>query len=316
MDSKGIAFVTGASGRIGSRLCALLLNEGYTVRALVKEKSLANLLPAGVIPFLGDLGDFEVLEEASKGASFVFHTAGIVGESGKKITELNNVNVQGTKNVVDACEEAHCTRLIFTSSIDVYGRSRKEVITEETPPKPSDKYGYSKLLAEKAIIGSDLDYTIFRIATVYGPGFEQSFFKVFEAIIEGKIMIIGSGENHLSLIHIYDVLNAFLLTIRNHKSTKQIYNLSDGVAYTQKGLIDMAADLLNAKRPEKHISEFLVKLLAKRENLDSDELRFLTSNRVVSIEKIKTDLGFVPQISMDTAGAELVNMFIKRRVFS
>ncbi|MEM3781771.1 MAG: NAD(P)-dependent oxidoreductase [Candidatus Micrarchaeaceae archaeon] len=310
-NKRKVAFVTGASGRLGSRLCKLLVSSGYEVRALVVSKEVINDLPAGVVPFVGTLDDMQVLYDACKGADIVVHTAALVTSSGK-VSDIKRVNVDGTANLLDACAKGSCGRIVFSSSIDVYGRKRSGVITEQTKPKPSDKYGYSKLMAEREIINSGIAYVIFRIATIYGPGFERSFFKVFKAIAKGKISIIGKGSNHLAIVHINDVLKAYALAIGNDAALNNIFNLSDGVAYTQEGLIDAAADMLHAARPKSHVSAALVALLAKKRGLDSDELRFLTSDRIIDISKIKSMLGFEPSVSIQQGGAELVSMFIKK----
>ncbi|MEM0074431.1 MAG: NAD-dependent epimerase/dehydratase family protein, partial [Candidatus Micrarchaeaceae archaeon] len=276
-----IVFVTGANGRLGSRLCATLVNAGYEVRALVLSKETAKSLPVGVVPFVGSLDDLQVLYDACDGADLVIHTAALVS-SGGKVADIKHVNVDGTAHLLDACAKGSCRRMVFSSSIDVYGSKRNGVITEYTKPKPNDKYGYSKLMAEQEIINSGIAYVIFRIATIYGPGFEKSFFKVFKAVAQNKMSIVGNGSNHLAIVHINDVLNAYSLAMSND-AVNNIYNLSDGVAYTQEGLIDTAADLLHVERPKNHVSAALVAFLAKRYGLDSDELRFLTSDRIIDI---------------------------------
>jgi len=297
---------------MGRALCRALIEKGYSVRAQVKEKEEIGKLPAGVVPFIGLLSDMSMLEEATAGVDFVIHLAGIVGVTGTKFSDLLDTNTVGTANVASACKISGCTRILFPSSIDVYGRYRKEVLTELSEPKPSDNYGFTKLGAENKIIESGMAYTIFRISTIYGPEFEASFFKIFKAIIEGKLAIIGDGKNHLSLVHINDVVRAFLLAIENPVAKNQIYNLSDGVAYTQEGLMDTAADLLHAERPKRHINKMLVAVIAKAHHLDSDELRFLTSNRVLDITKIRSQLGFEPSVDINKGGGELVKMFLER----
>ena len=297
---------------MGRALCRALIEKGYSVRAMVKEKEDIGKLPAGVVPFIGLLSDVSALEDATAGVDFVIHAAGAVGVTGKKFSDLLETNTVGTANVVSACKNSDCTRILFPSTTDVYGRYRKEVLTELSEPKPSDKYGLTKLGAENKIIESGRAYTIFRVSTVYGPEYEASFFKVFKAIIEGKLAIIGNGKNHLSLVHINDVVRAFLLAIENPAAKNQIYNLSDGVAYTQEGLMNTAADLLHAERPKRHVNKMLVAVIAKAYHLDSDELRFLTSNRVLDITKIRSQLGFEPSVDINKGGGELVKMFLEK----
>jgi nucleoside-diphosphate-sugar epimerase len=305
--------VTGATGRLGRAVVKELVASGSMVRALMMKNEDVKLLAPGTVPFIGHLNETQVLHEACKGADVVFHFAGIVNSSASTAEEMMGVNVEGTKHVLEACIKNKVKHFIFSSSVDVYGRTRKGTLNEESQLMPTDKYGHSKMLAEQEIMKSGVPYTILRMANIYGPGFEYSFFKVFRAVKEGKMVIIGSGRNHMTLVHISDVVRAFMLVKQNPEvSIGKVYNLSDGNIYTQEGLVNFAAELLNAQKPKSHVQEFLVRMLARSRNLDSDELRFLTSDRIIDISRIKKDLGFVPQTDLRTGGKEAVSDFLNK----
>ncbi|MEM3744360.1 MAG: NAD(P)-dependent oxidoreductase [Candidatus Micrarchaeaceae archaeon] len=309
-----VYFVTGADGRIGRTLIPFLLKHSTRVNALVTSKNRILNLPRGSTPYVGTLNDTAVLDEACAGVDTIFHLAGNISSYKSPIKELINSNVTGVKNVIEAAERHGVKHFIFASSIDVYGSNRKDVLTENSKLRPTDPYGYSKMLAEDAIIGfKTVPYTIFRIATIYGPNFEGSFFKVFSAIKSGSARIVGNGKNRMPLIHIYDVMQAFMLADSKEASKYNIYNLSDGNIYTQEYLFNLAADLLNVPRPTKRISlKFLAKLLGKYKGLDSDELRFLLSNRTVDISKIKQELGFNPLVNIVDGAKEIIKKFSER----
>ncbi len=311
MGNNKTILVTGATGRVGSRLIPLLIDKGYTVKALAERKELVYNLASGVIPVVGRIENLNVLRSNMGDVDYVIHLASIVQTQGVSNKAIIDTNVTGTRNVALACEENGIKQLIYTSSIDVYGIKRKEVLNEQTMPRPVDRYGMSKLQGELQIINvnKNTKYTIFRISTIYGPGFESSFFKVFKALEEGKMVIIGDGKNHLALVHINDVLKAILLSINNKSAYNEIFNLSDGNEYTQEGLLDLAADLLKVPRPNKHISPIIAKLIAKSGGISPDELRFLMSDRKVDISKIKEYLGFKPDYSIWNNGIELVNEY-------
>jgi nucleoside-diphosphate-sugar epimerase len=307
------AFVTGGGGRIGRSLIRTLQREGYKVKALAENKDFMNRMPSGVVPYVGDINNKKILDEAMRGVDVVFHLAAIVSEYRANTKELMRVNVQGTACVLEACRLNGVGHLVFASTVDVYGSNRKDVLTEESKLKPTDKYGYSKMLAEKEIekYSDKLDYTIFRMGALYGREFAASYFKVFKAMREGKAYIIGDGNNHLSLVHIDDVVNAFTLAEDKKSGSRNIYNLTDGVQYTQKQLFNLVADMLKVERPSRHISPLVVRLLARRRNLDSDELRFIMSNRVVDISKVKRTLKFKPSVEIKDGAMELVSEFLK-----
>lgn len=306
-------FVTGASGRLGKAMMKTLVDSGSIVRALIMRKDEITQIAPGVVPFVGHLGNAQVLEEACDGADVVFHFAGLVHAAKSTAAQVMEANVEGTRTLAEACKKKNVGHLIFTSTVDVYGRKRNGSLNEDSQVLPTDKYGHSKMLAEQVVIKSGVPYTIVRLANVYGPGFEHSFFKVFRAVKEGKMIIIGDGRNRLAMVNVHDVIKAMVLIKANPQiSVGKVYNLGDGNVYTQEGLIDLAADLMNAKRPERHVQEFLVRLLAKTRNLDSDELRFLTSDRAIDISRIRKDLGFTPDMDINEGGKELVDEFLNR----
>ncbi|MDE1768279.1 MAG: NAD(P)-dependent oxidoreductase [Candidatus Micrarchaeota archaeon] len=309
------AFVTGADGRLGRNLVRALQRDGYEVRTLSLRKDFVNRIPGGVVPYIGDITNKKLLNDALHGVDVVFHLAAIVSEYKAHTEEIVRVNVEGTTNVLEACRQNGIGHVVFASTVDVYGNNRNDVLTEDSKLKPTDKYGYSKMLAEKEIekYADRIDYTIFRMAAIYGNEFSASYFKVFKAIKEGKAYVIGSGNNSLSLIHIDDVVRAYLLADQKHNNSRSIYNLSDGRKYTLQEMFNMVADIMKVERPSRHISPIIVRLMAKNRNIDSDELRFLMSNRVIDIGKIRNELGFKPSIDIKEGALELVREFQKSK---
>ncbi|MGA3020714.1 MAG: NAD(P)-dependent oxidoreductase [Candidatus Micrarchaeales archaeon] len=305
--------VTGATGRLGRRLVNRFIDRGDTVRALVIGKDEINSLTPGVIPFIGTLNDVHVLDDACRGADIVLHLAAALGETKAMTGELVRVNVEGTHRLLESCKKNDVKQILFTSTVDVYGRKRKGTLNEESSLIPTDKYGYSKMLAEHEIMRSGVPYTIFRIATIYGPGFEHSFFKMFRVIHEGRTAIIGSGQNHLTMVHVDDVINAIMLAVENPEiSIGKIYNVADNTPFTQEELIDLAAKMMNVNKPKKHVSEFLVRMIARQRNLDSDELRFITSDRMIDTSKIEKELKFRTKVEIKDGGKEMVDAFLIR----
>lgn len=301
MEKDRVVFVTGGSGRLGRALIDRLIKEGRVVKVLLHEenKEIQNL--PGVIAYVGELSDFRLLKNACQGVGTVFHLAAVVGVHKKGPTELMRVNVHGTRNVIDAARASKVERIIFASAMSVYGRIRKDILTEESAVKPSDSYGYSKALAEKEVINSGLSYTVFRIATIYGPGFESFFIRMVNLVKDGRGFLVGEGNNHIPLIHINDVIDAFILALNRKKSVDNTYLISDGKDYTQRGLLEMVASAVGAPKPTRAVSPFLVNIVAKKEDLDRDEVDFLMTDKIIDISKAKTQLGFRPK--RDITGA-------------
>ncbi|MDE1846358.1 MAG: NAD(P)-dependent oxidoreductase [Candidatus Micrarchaeota archaeon] len=314
MDASKVSFVTGANGKTGKELIKMLLKRGDKVHALVTSKEYILQLPPGVIPFLGDINNLAVLKEACKGVDNIYHLAAIVSEYQAGTEEIMRVNVEGTHNIMEAAKESRVKHVIFLSTLDVYGHSRGELLTEESRLEPKDRYGLSKVLAEKEVLKytNVVPFTIFRVAQIYGPGFEHYFFKFFKVIKEQKAYIIGDGKNTLNLIHVDDLLHAMLLAASSEASRYKIYNLTDGNAYTQQQLFWLAADLMKVPRPIRHISRFIVGFVAKQRGIDSDELRFLTSNRNVDTSKILRELNFRATVTAEEGAGAFVAQFLEQ----
>ena len=326
---RTVDLVTGPSSGIGARLIHKLLERGDEVRVVVHEEPGGDnwkLIPRGVIPYNADItlkhsNDRKNLEDACRGVNNLFHIAGITDEKGNPPYEqFININVVGTENVLDAFVGTNGgaqLRFVYMGSTAVYGQNRPhEILTEESATKPVDPYGETKLMAEHVIksfaeVHDYLRYTIFRVSKMYGPRYEAVFHKVFRYLKEGKLVYIGKGDNHLNLVHVDDVVNAMLLAAEMPMAINKTYNLTDGENYTLKQLFDKAANFMNIPPPTKSVHPMIAKLGAKRLNISKGELDFMTSDRVISIDKIKADLNFTPKRKVDVEGYAMVKEFLE-----
>jgi nucleoside-diphosphate-sugar epimerase len=233
-----------------------------------------------------------------------------------------DTNVIGTENLIRAyldTKPAQDSRvhIIFTSSVTVYGYQRGEdLLTEDSEAKPASGYSETKLMAEKVIesfASADprIRYTNLRLGTLYGEGYEHEFFKIFRLIRDGDAKYIGRGDNHLTLVNVSDATDAIMLASENPKSVNKTYNITDGVLYTQRELLDKAAQFIGTAPPAKSIHPLMARVKAKIAGLNYDELEFLMSDRSISIARARRELGFNPQSSIDVEGKELARKFLK-----
>ncbi len=331
-DSGSISLVTGGSTGLGSAIIRALIERGDEVRAVIREAPDRypdwKGLPAGVIPYVADLtfkkpSDQKNLEMACKGVNRVFHIAGASLNSTFTYNQLIETNVIGTENLIKCILAANegtqtGTHLVYSSSATVYGYKRPgEVITEQSAPKPASHYSESKLMAEHLIESfgeshKSLAYTIMRIGTIYGPGYERPFFKAFRMVKEQRMRYIGKGNNHLTLAHVDDVVTAMLLAVqKSAASGNQIFNLTDGMAHTPRELFALAARLLGVQPPEKTVNPAVARLLARAAGINYDEYEFLASDRIIDITKIRKALGFAPARRTDVDGLVMVEDFMK-----
>ena len=183
--------VTGATGFIGRRIVARLVERGEEVRRLVRPGP--NSRPSGLpaVHFVtGDITDPDSLKVACQGVDMVVHTVAIIREKGP--ATFQSINVQGTLNVVEAAEEAGVRKMVHLSAIGV-------------GPDPQYPYLRSKWEGEEAVINSRLRHVVLRPSLVFGPGDE--FINALAATIRvGPVVpFIGSGKARFQPIHVDDV---------------------------------------------------------------------------------------------------------------
>jgi len=328
---RKVSLVTGGTSSLGIHIIRRLLKRGDEVRAIIKEHPTTTddwrVLPAGCIPYVADFTfrsekDKETLIEACRGVDEIFHIGGAVFNAKHKYNHLINTNVIGTENLLRAYlyanPEGHSTaHFMYASSVTVYGYKRKnEVLTEESDTRPGSGYAESKVMAEKVIrsfqtANPRLPYTIFRIGNLYGQGYEREYFKIFKLLKEGRMTYLGQGDNHLTLAHVDDVADAMVLASDNPKALDKVYNITDGAPHTLKELFTKASHFLDVPPPTKGVNPILARIGASTRGINADEFDFIASDRTVSIDRAKRELGFRPSRSIDVEGKEMVDEFLK-----
>lgn len=171
----GGALVTGATGTVGHAVAAQLVAGGAEVRALVRDVERAKtLLPAGVEPVAGDVINPSSVAAAVAGCERVFHAAGLPEQWRLDPGDFQRVNVEGTANVVDACLAHGVSRLVYTSTIDVFAWTPGLPFDEsriDATPRPT-VYERSKQEADRLVVAAlerGLDTVFLHPAAVYGP---------------------------------------------------------------------------------------------------------------------------------------------------
>lgn len=221
-------FVTGATGVVGPVLVRQLLEAGHTVRALVRDPGAAR--PAGAERIAGDLDDHDAVARGADGAEAVIHLAAQlhINAPGPEAAVLyHEINVEGTRRLVDAARAAGVARFVFASTINVYGPSRGGAPwTEADPLCPDTLYGETKRDAEPLV--RDLPGSvILRLAAVYGPGMKGNYPSLINVLRRGVRLLPGDGQNRRTLVHVADAARAFALAAEGGVPAGT-YNLTDG----------------------------------------------------------------------------------------
>ena len=212
--------VTGATGFLGSRLALKLIQKGHRVHALVRDPGRAeDLKKAGAAIFQGDTTDRESVEAAMKGTDGVFHLAAIyrLGIRDKKTAE--RVNVEGTRNVLEAMQKLDIAKGVYTSSLAVFSdtRGRTHDETYRFEGRHISVYDETKWRAhfEVAVplIEKGLPLVIVMPGAVYGPGDKSSVGDGFVDYMNGKLKMIPTATV-LCWSYIDDVVEGHLLAMK------------------------------------------------------------------------------------------------------
>lgn len=216
--------VTGGSGFFGSVLVERLHAEGAAVRNF--DRFPAEDHPQGVDYVQGDIRDAEAVQRACDGSDVIFHAVAQQPLS-RDPALMRSVNIDGTANLLAAAKERKVGKTIFLSSTSIFGVPDELPIRRETPPKPCEPYGRSKVMAEEIcrnFIAQGLDVTLIRPRTILGHGRLGIFQMLFEWIREGRnVPVLGSGEAKFQFIHANDLAEATLRAAKQKGS--KTYNI-------------------------------------------------------------------------------------------
>lgn len=215
--------VTGATGKVGSRLAKRLARRGARVRALVRDRArAAELSAAGVELAVGDLLDDGSLAGAVRGVDAVVHCAAFF--RGATPEQAHAVNDTGTRRLANAARAAAVKRFVFTSTGNVYGASGGRLVDEDAACAPTAAYPVSKLAAERYLLALDgIDVRVLRLPFVYGDGDPH--------IAEAVPMMRGfPPTQRMSIGHHVDVAQAVARLLDHAAPAHRIYNVVDDEA--------------------------------------------------------------------------------------
>ncbi|NBO72039.1 NAD-dependent epimerase/dehydratase family protein [bacterium] len=242
--------VTGGAGFVGTNLCSALINQGHEVIA-IDDLSNSHRAPnlKGLKFFKSDIADdYWMRDLAQFQIDVVFHLAAQSSNATSFRNPIDDLrrNLLATQSIISFCQQKNVRRLIFTSSMSVYGDPSQlpTPVTEET--RPATYYAIHKDASEKYIkLQGDLNWTIFRLYTTYGFGqnlenLEQGLVKILLGFIlrDEKIIVHGSLDRERDIIHVDDVVNALILSLENRQSYGKIYNLGTGTRMTIRQILN------------------------------------------------------------------------------
>ncbi|MEQ9107767.1 MAG: SDR family oxidoreductase [Limnobacter sp.] len=304
--------VTGATGFVGHRVCALLESMGAEVvktsRAPRSEPNLFQVDP---------LGPNSNWKDALQGCHAVVHLAARVhvmnDESANPLHEFRLANTAGTLQLARQSAQCGVKRLVFVSSIKVNGEAGE--FTVDSQPNPIDPYGISKFEAEQQLFEfskqSGLEVTVVRPPLVYGPGVRANFLKLLGAVARGIPLPFGAVHNKRSLVFVGNLASAIASCVQHPNAVGRVFLVSDNADVSTAQLVREMANALGRKPNLLPVPPALIEtvaaLLGKRAAVQR-----LLGNLTVSPQVLCDELNWSPPFTLQAGMKETVDWYLQQ----
>lgn len=304
--------VTGATGFTGENLALELTRRGQRVRALVRGRERASsLAAAGVSLYEGDIRDADAVARAAEGVDRIYHIAAVFRSAGHPDSYYHDVNTRGVSNVVAAARRHQVERTVHCSTMGVHGHLSDVPGDETSPFNPGDIYQETKLAGEqiaREAFEADLEGVIARPMGIYGPG-DLRFLKLFRAIRRRRFAMVGSGETLYHFAYIDDLVEGLILCGEHPDAAGRTYLIGGDDYITLNQFVSLVAEAVGAPKPRWRVPvwplmavgavcEAVCRPFGLEPPLHRRRVAFFTKDRAFSNDRIRTDLGFEPQIGM------------------
>jgi nucleoside-diphosphate-sugar epimerase/SAM-dependent methyltransferase len=319
--------ITGGTGFIGSRLAMRCLERGDNVRIYGQENTEAEKMNAGHLRdkgaevVIGSMTDRRMVSRAVEDIDIVFHLAAAQHEANISDQVFYEVNVSGTRKIIEASLKAGVKRFVHGSTIGVYGVV-DGLIDETTSCRPDNIYGITKLEGEKLALSfqNQLPVTVIRIPEVYGPG-DRRLLKLFKMIQRDRFIMIGKGKNLHHLIYIDDLIQSFFLAAEKEEAVGEVFLLAGERPVSTNVMVETIAQHLAAKAflfrvpfaPLYLIAatmEFVLRPMGIQPPLHRRRMDFFKKSFELSWKKAADILGYHPEVGFSEGILETAKWYV------
>ncbi|MEA2459482.1 MAG: hypothetical protein QOC95_2454, partial [Thermoleophilaceae bacterium] len=260
----------------------------------------------------GDLSSSDAIREGLEGCDAAFHAAAVykVGIPASEHEAMYDTNVRGTERVLDAAFQAGVARIVYVSTINVFGNTHGEIVDESFERPPGDYLSYydeTKYLSHQAAIErirKDVPIVIVQPGGVYGPGDHSEVGNMIDQTSSGKLKAVPFGGLGLNLVYVDDVADGILLA-HDRGSVGESYVLGGEIA-TMRDLVQKTAELAGRTPPRRDLPSGVIKLAAPAGPLVGKMMGFPPNFReLISAsdgvtywakdDKARSELGYAPR---------------------
>jgi nucleoside-diphosphate-sugar epimerase len=318
--------VTGAAGFLGSSLVEKLRRSGQHVRAVLHDTTQPASDLRNVEIVTADIRDAGKVQEIADGCEAIVHLAAKVhaidGVGAEQDYEA--VNVAGTKHILDAAVRSGINRIVFASSVKVFGEETSRCVDETQAPNPRTAYGRSKWRAEQLVSEyaerHGLTAVSLRFPMVYGPTTKGNLYRMIEAIDQGKFPALPRLLAVRSLLHVQNSVQAVCLCLRASSFKRAAYIVADTDPYCVTDLYDWLRAGLGKAPPRCRVPLWILKggarcgdmlqaISGRSVPLTTQQLIKLIGGAWYSSTAITRELGYQASYSFEKAVPELIAFY-------
>ncbi|PRD56494.1 NAD-dependent epimerase/dehydratase family protein [Sphingobacterium gobiense] len=309
----------GGSGFVGTHLIDRLL-EIPGIDVLNIDKNNSEKYPE--LTRIGNVMDWQTLAHHSKGGNVAVLLAAEHRDDVSPTSLYYDINVEGMRNTLKAMDANGIKRLIFTSSVAVYGLD-KDNPNETAAIDPFNDYGKSKWQAEQVLNvwyrnHPDWDISIIRPTVIFGEGNRGNVYNLLKQIAGGQFMMIGKGNNKKSMSYIGNIVTFIAFLIEKKTIGYEIYNYADQPDFTTKDLVRHTGEILGKKIPTARIPywlgmmggygfDTLAFITRKKLNISSVRVKKFCATTQFDVGKVQAS-GFVPPFTLKEGLKRMLEM--------
>ena len=309
--------ITGATGALGPAVLRTFDGAGWNVRTLSRRTPAPGTAAEKFPHFTADTADDLALADAMRGANAVVHMAALLhieDPDPALEAEFRRVNVEGTRCVMNVARQTGVRRVVFTSSICVYG-TQSGFVDEETRPNLDSVYARTKSEAEEVVLsacsGEGLPIgVVLRLGAVIGPTIKGNYARLVESLARNRFVPVGRGLNRRTLVFEEDAARAICLAASHRSAAGRRFNVTDGSVHSVSAITESICRALGRRPPRCSLPtevglavvlavELLSQAFRRRPPVSREGLRKYLEDVAVSGEAIMRDLGFKPESDLD-----------------
>jgi nucleoside-diphosphate-sugar epimerase len=306
--------VTGGTGFSGSHLVRRLLSKGHEVRVVDNQKGVffSELESQGAKITIGSVTDRALMEKLVAGCDVVYHVAAAFRRIDLPKEVYWDVNVNGTRYLLEAALQCGVDRFVYCSTCGVHGNVEHPPAAEDAPIKPEDYYQFTKYEGEKVAqeyMQKGLKTTILRPAAIYGPGDPERWAMLFKRVSTGRFIMFGSGKATYHPLYIDNLTDAFEAAAEKEAAVGQTYLIADEKYYPIKEIVQVIASVLHKDVKIIHLPfaplwvaavlcEAVCWPLRISPPLFRRRVDWFRQNRAFNINKAKQELGYEARVGL------------------